>query len=177
MQNKNCHIWQDSETSMRKEKREARSKKLGTTTCASQSSPQIRECHSLKNAIMAVHTSTMPDVQPIKLILPPQVAPQPLSAYIWEPFNVMTYSLSFAPDNQAFDSRLAISKPDPLLLPPDRLGSNKQKEPLVGALVINIGELCLEVDICPNPNLFKSLFGIEFVCEAIWGYPLFQPLW
>ena len=40
------------------------------------------------NVITAVHTSTMPDVRAIRLILPPQVAPRPLGAYIWEPFNV-----------------------------------------------------------------------------------------
>ncbi len=62
-----------------------------------------------------------------------------------------------------------------MLSPPDKFvrvkyyvpeGSNEQKETLAGALVIDVNGLCPEVDTRLNPNLFKSLFGIEFVCEA-----------
>ncbi len=34
---------------------------------------------------------------------------------------MVTYSVSFAPDDDAFDNRLAILKPDPSLLPSDCL--------------------------------------------------------
>ena len=127
------------------------------------------------NVITAVHTSTMPNVQPLQLVLPPQVAPRPLGAYIWEPFNVVTYSLSLAPDDQDFDNRLAVSRPDTSLLPPGGLvrvkyyvheGSAEQKETIAGASVLDVAGLCPEVDPRPNTNLFRSLFGVEFVVDS-----------
>lgn len=126
--------------------------------------------------IVGVHSSTTPDAKPIDLRFPPSISPPPLSTYIWEPFNTVTYSISFTPDDAAFDGRMAITPFAEAPHSPTDAGSRvlyyahrghaEQQDTLAGSAIMDTAGLCPPLDNRPNTNVFRSLFGIEFTADG-----------
>ena len=54
--------------------------------------------------ITAIHTSCAPVVAPLDLILPPKVDPQPLGAYLHEPFNRPQHAVCYGRNDNSFNS-------------------------------------------------------------------------
>jgi hypothetical protein len=128
-------------------------------------------CH----IIVAVHSSCASTVEPILLKEPPPTPPQPLSSFLWEPFNRTEYSVSLAKDDDDFcrqDVSFTTSTTIPQGMPTGVIVKYFLHRPdsdetcLTGASVVSAAGLCPPFDACPNANLFQHLFGIEFDYEG-----------
>ena len=136
--------------------------------------------------IIGVHKSTISEAQKIQLLTPPQVAPAPLAAYLWAPFDKLSSVCSFAREDKAFcstivdserktsepDVRMIASKPRALSKASKLANSPKLKYYLhrdnndtsvvVGSCVFDLS--CLLPHFCDdaNSNLCGHYFVIEF---------------
>ena len=124
--------------------------------------------------ITAVHSSCAPQVDPIKLILPPTCDPPPIAAYIHEPFNDPRYAISYGRGDTLFNSddacRVACNDPPAResLIPPtvkyaySLHRDGDQLATTAGAMVLSSSGLCPPFEWCSTQNVFHHLFGIEF---------------
>jgi hypothetical protein len=122
--------------------------------------------------IIAIHSSCASNVELITLKTPPSVTPQPIGAFVWEPFNRIKHSLSHGRDDDEFDSRKMIATiPKPVASQQSRgvtikyylHRANLDATILAGSSVLSSGGLCPPFESCPNRNLFQQFFGIEFI--------------
>ena len=126
--------------------------------------------------IGGVHDSTQARTEPVLFCIPPLPKPLPLTAYMWQPFNKVEYSVSMAKDDESFlaESNCGImaTLPSPLVVAslPNGVrplyylhlqGSNTVT--LAGAAVLSLDSLCPAFDGSPNPNLFHGPFGLNFI--------------
>ena len=52
--------------------------------------------------IVGVHDSTQARTEPVLFCIPPLPTPLLLAAYVWQPFNIVEYSVSLAKDDESF---------------------------------------------------------------------------
>ena len=113
-------------------------------------------------------------VGPIQLIMPPKLEPNPLGAYIHEPFNFSQYAVCYGRHAAAFNSdeacQMVISDPK---LSETVIGTAvktayclrwAESSALTAArsLVLHPSSLCPPLEWCKNQNLFQHLFRVEF---------------
>ena len=126
--------------------------------------------------IIGIHSATTPDASQLHLKPPPSIRPPPLATYLWEPFNINTYTVSYAPDDPLFNknspSPATVSTPKPGN--PDTTTAHlkyhlhlSQADPscLSGAGVYDINGLCPPFSPTENTNIFGHLFGVEFISD------------
>ena len=103
---------------------------------------------------------------------PPSVTPRPIGAFIWKPFNRIEHSLSHGRDNKEFDSKKMIATIPKPVASQQSCGvtikyhlhrADSDATILAGSSVLSSGGLCPPFESCPNRNLFKQFFGIEFI--------------
>jgi len=125
--------------------------------------------------IIAIHSSCASNVEPITLKTPPSVTPQPIRAFVWEPFNRIEHSLSNCRDDEEFDSEKMITMiPKPVASAQSRgvmikyhlHRADSDATILAGSSVLSSGGLCPPFESCPNRNLFQQFFGIEFIHDG-----------
>jgi hypothetical protein len=110
--------------------------------------------------------------------MPTTRRPLSLSSFIWQPFNVSDYQVSYARDNPSFDittetNGTVATLPSPTLsasLPSGLIAlsylhrRNGNSSSLNGLVVLSLESLCPQFNGSPNTNLFWGHFGIEFNC-------------
>jgi hypothetical protein len=110
--------------------------------------------------------------------MPPTWRPLSLSSFIWQPFNVSDYQVSYAREDPSFETTTetnvtVATLPSPTLsasLPSGlivlyflhRRGGNSLS--LNGLVMLSLDSLCPQFDGSPNTNLFCGHFGIKFNC-------------
>ncbi len=124
--------------------------------------------------ITAIHSSCALTVNPIVLKTLPWMTPQPISAFIWEPFNRPEHSLCYGRDDVDFNKdetskmitttpKLAVSTDsDQVHVKYHLHHDNANGSILAGSSVLSGGSLCPPFEACPNHNLFQQYYGLEF---------------
>ena len=126
------------------------------------------------SVISTVHSSCASNVEPLVLKTPPSVPPQPLSSFIWMPFDRPEHALGFGPNNADFKKdetcqmTTMTSKPaDPSTLPRVLVQyhlhcHDQDASILAGSAVHSCESMCPPFESCPNRIFFQQFFGIEF---------------
>ena len=126
--------------------------------------------------IIGVHETTDTTVAPLQLKTPPSLPSQPLADYIYPKFNDRRFVLAFSRDDDLFNKaddmpQLIVTEPKrahtrdtsatcDILYHLHRDGADTSN--LAGSHVFNLAGLCPTFESCPNSNLFRNYFGIQF---------------
>jgi hypothetical protein len=130
--------------------------------------------------IVAIHHNTEASCPPFKVVALPHCMPNPLSTYMWAPFNQPESALSYLPHDPSFNNhtfngsglpplsvspcskanKLLAGNGVKLMYHLHRIDANPSL--LVGAAVIGTDGLCPCFDPCDNQNLFCYHFEINF---------------
>ncbi len=130
------------------------------------------------SVLIGIHNSTQLKVKPLLFCMPPTRRPLSLSSFIWQPFNVSDYQVSYVHNNLSFDTTTetkgtVATLPSPTLSAslPSRLivsyylhrrdGNSLSLNRLV---VLSLDSLCPQFYGSPNTNLFCGHFIVEFNC-------------
>ena len=120
---------------------------------------------------VGIHKGCTSNHTAINVAFPPQIAPQPLASFLYEPFNVKPHAVSLSRYHADFtDGGCVASDPPPSNTPTQahrakknyllhRPGDNTNIS--CGAGVYDTAGIC--PPFCsPNTNIFGSLFGVEY---------------
>jgi hypothetical protein len=131
------------------------------------------------SVLIGIHDSTQSKVKPLLFCMPPTRRPLSLSSFIWLPFNVSDYQLSYARDDPSFDTTtetngtvatlpsptLSASLPSGLIVLYYLHWRDGNSSSLNGLAVLSLDSLCPQFNGSPNTNLFRGHFGVEFNCS------------
>ncbi len=122
--------------------------------------------------ILGIHLSCTASIEPL-LLKHPAIPSPPLAGFIWEPFNQPEHSISLAHNDPNFTNqdgpKMTITLPKSTTHYPStvilkyhihRAGSDETI--LVGLDVISVDGLCPAFNACPNSDIFRTYFGVEF---------------
>jgi hypothetical protein len=127
-----------------------------------------------------MHSNTEEGCTPLKLKLPPVVAPRPIACFLWAPFNKPKLVVSFSKDDTSFNNHAvndnglpplwAMIATDAQLATVDpRIKTmyyfhrpNDKPSNLVGSAVMSVGGICPALTPIVNTNIFGHYFGIQF---------------
>jgi hypothetical protein len=102
------------------------------------------------------------------------MTPQPISAFIWEPFNRPEHSLCYGRDDVDFNkvktSTMIASMPKPAISTDSshvhvkyHLHRDNANSPILAGLSVLSGDsICPPFEACPNQNLFQQYYDLEF---------------
>ena len=112
------------------------------------------------------------------------VVPQPLRAFVWEPFNSLTYSISLSPDEPEFlcdtptleVARCTTSSDSASAITPwYYLHCVGNRHITSGSAVMGPDSLCPAYCAADNNTIFQHFFGIEFTIDATRHVRPFSP--
>ncbi len=130
------------------------------------------------SVLIGIHDSTQLSVEPLLFCMPPTQRPLSLSSFIWQPFNVSDYQVSYARDDSFFDTTtetngtvailpsptLSTSLPSGLIVSYYFHQRDGNSSSLNGFAMLSLNSLCPQFNGSPNTNLFCGHFSIEFNC-------------
>ena len=135
---------------------------------------------SNSRVIIGVHSNTEEKVEPVHLPAPPQIQPSPIASFVWQPFNDVTYAISYSRSNPKFsidnsaNPMPSLKASDPVISPSsnqDKLSSkilyclhHKEADPSIqcGSNVVCSSHLSPPFSSVTTDNLFGHWYGIEF---------------
>eukprot|EP00956_Cyclotella_meneghiniana_P021824 scaffold40342_cov40-Cyclotella_meneghiniana.AAC.1 len=136
---------------------------------------------SSSRVVIGVHSLTASHVKPLHLPTPPILHAPPLATYIWSPFNVRQYALSYTKDSPQFDTSIndqnspsclrhsaplftsdSVTTPNVLycLHNQDQDGSIQ-----AGSEVVSLAHLSPPLCLEHTGNLFGNYYGVKFRCD------------
>ncbi len=131
------------------------------------------------SVLIGNHNCTQLKVEPLLFCMPPTWRSLSLSSFIWQPFNVSDYQVSYARDDPSFDTTtetngtvatlpsptLSASLPSGLIVLYHLHWHDGNSLSFNGSAVLSLDSLYPQLDGSPNTNLFCTHFGVEFNCS------------